>query len=271
MRISQAAFDDIVREEVSSEELYRKKYERPVWPGVASGPTVGIGYDLGQTPAATIRADWRGRLPDPMVALMASCSGATGQAGKRKTAAVRDRIIVPWETALAVHRECVLPRWEAKVARALPNTDQLSPDSFGALVSLTFNRGPSFSTPGPRYAEMRAIKVHMAAMRFEKIPAEIRAMKRLWPGAPGLLKRRDREAALFERGLGRPKTYGHVGNIGIVRVNLNFRDAPMGRILKVLPAGTRIEINSESGAWMHVTEPGGRSGYVAGHYVELAR
>jgi hypothetical protein len=269
MRISQTAFDDIVREEVSSEALYRKRYMRPVWPGVQSGPTVGIGYDLGQTSAATIRADWRGRLPDPMVEHMVSCSGKKGARGRDWTARVKSLIIVPWEAALAVHRERVLPRWEALVAKALPNTDQLSGDSFGALVSLTYNRGASYSTAGARYAEMRAIKAHMASMNFAAIPVELRKMKRLWPNVAGLKKRRDKEAALFEHGLGKPKTHGRAGNLGTVRVNLNFRAEPNGTILKVLPAGTRIEINAESGAWMSVTEPGGKSGFVAGHYVNL--
>ena len=46
MRSSQAAFDLIVKEEVSSEAVYRKKYQRPEWPGVNSGATVGIGFNL---------------------------------------------------------------------------------------------------------------------------------------------------------------------------------------------------------------------------------
>lgn len=201
MRSSKAAFDLIVGFEVTSRAAYERQYRRPEWPGEQSGPTVGIGYDLGQTDAATIKADWAGRVPQAMLDAMVGCSGRTGAAGKTKTIAVKRLIDIPWETALAVHEECIIPRWEAKVSAALPNTDLLPPDCFGALLSLTFNRGPSFSTAGDRYREMRAIKAHMAAKRFDRIPAEIRAMKRLWPGTLGLLKRRDAEAALFEKWL----------------------------------------------------------------------
>lgn len=202
MKSSQAAFDLIVAEEVSSQAVYSRKYRKPEWPGASSGATVGIGYDLGQTNAETIRADWQGRVPAPMLDAMIGCSGFTGAAGRSKTAAVKNLIDIPWETAVAVHKECVIPRWEARVAAHLPNTDKLSGDCFGALLSLTFNRGPSFATKGERYREMRAIKAHMQAQNFDKIPAEFRAMKRLWPNLAGLQKRRDREAALFERGIG---------------------------------------------------------------------
>lgn len=201
MRSSKAAFDLIVEEEVSSRATYEKKYRRPEWPGASSGATVGIGYDLGQTGRDTIRSDWEGRVSASMLNAMLSASGATGAAGKTMTARVRNQIDIPWDVALAVHEECVIPRWEARVAKALPNTDRLSADCFGALLSLTFNRGPSFSNSGDRYREMRNIKAHMASGNFGAIPNEFRAMKRLWPNLKGLLRRRDREAALFQRGL----------------------------------------------------------------------
>lgn len=201
MRASQAAFDLIIAEEVTSRATYERKYRRPEWPGASSGATVGIGYDLGQTDKKTIIADWRGRVSETMLAAMVSASGATGAAGRAATARIRSAVDIPWDVAIAVHKERVVPRWEARVIAALPNTDKLSGDSFGALLSLTFNRGPSFGMAGPRYQEMRNIKAHMKAEAFDRIPAEFRAMKRLWPNLAGLRKRRDTEAALFERGL----------------------------------------------------------------------
>jgi GH24 family phage-related lysozyme (muramidase) len=68
-------------------------------------------------------------------------------------------------------------------------------------VSLVFNRGASFSRPGDRFREMRAIKAHMAGEAFGKIPSELRSMKRLWPDSSGLRRRREDEARLFEEGL----------------------------------------------------------------------
>jgi GH24 family phage-related lysozyme (muramidase) len=94
-----------------------------------------------------------------------------------------------------------MPKWEAIVAKALPNASQLAPDSFGALVSLAYNRGPSFSNMGDRYREMRAIRDHLANQQFAEIPDDIRSMKRLWQNVVGLRNRRDHEATLFEKGL----------------------------------------------------------------------
>lgn len=198
---SQAAFDLIVAEEVSSKEVYSRKYRRPEWPGASSGPTVGIGYDLGQTDPGTIRADWIAIVSRPMLDVMVGCSGFTSGAGKAKTAQVRNLIDIPWDSAIAVHKQCVIPRWEARVQAALPNTNLLTGDSFGALLSLVFNRGPSFNNAGDRYREMRNIKAYMGTKEFHRIPAEFRAMKRLWPNLIGLQRRRDREAALFAKGL----------------------------------------------------------------------
>ena len=203
MRISAEAFNLIVSEEVTSEAHYEAKLRHTEWPRGESGVTIGIGYDLGQTDRDKIAQDWRGRVPDAMLSSMLSASGVTGTPANSLANSLSGSIDIPWDVAIAVHRECVVPRWEAIVERALPNADRLSPDCFGALVSLTFNRGASFGKDGDRYREMRAIKAHIAAGEFSKIPAEIRAMKRLWEGKglPGLLKRRDAEAALFERGL----------------------------------------------------------------------
>ena len=73
-----------------------------------------------------------------------------------------------------------------------------------ALVSLTFNRGASYAKSGPRYREMREIRGDLNTGSFNRVPGRIRSMKRLWVGMPdvrGLLRRRDEEAELFEKGL----------------------------------------------------------------------
>lgn len=202
MLIAQEAFNLIVAEEVSSEATYRKKYRKPVWPGGASGVTIGIGYDLGQVTRAQLWADWRGHLSAAMItALEKRALGIKGAPAASRSKELQAIVDVPWEAAIAVHRDCVLPRFVAKLRTALPNTDQLGPDCLGALASLVFNRGFSFTKAEGRYAEMRAIRAHMQACDFAAIPDELRAMKRLWPKMAGLRKRRDREAALFERGL----------------------------------------------------------------------
>jgi hypothetical protein len=207
MAISKAAYDLILREEIGSKALYEQRYRRPEWPGERSGPTIGIGYDLGQTDQRTIREDWQGRVPDKMLQAMLRCSGCNGAAGRAMTFEVKHLIDIPWDLAKAVFDECVLPRWEARLDAALPNAKKLSPDSRGALLSLIFNRGTSFNMggePGDRYHEMRNIKALMRRGEYSKIPGEMRSMKRLWPNSEGLRKRRDTEAKLFAKGISNP-------------------------------------------------------------------
>lgn len=205
MQISQKAIDLIIREEVSSEATYRKRYTRPEWPGVQSGVTIGIGYDVGYATPAKLRSDWRGRIPDHMIDALSRACGVRGDAAKGLlTQKLRSSVVVPWEAAISNFEDVVLPRWVKTVTDKLPNCDQLPADCLGALVSLTYNRGPSFNNAGDRYREMRAIKALMASGNFAGIPAQFRSMKRLWPTVRGLQTRREREAQLFERGLKSP-------------------------------------------------------------------
>lgn len=200
LKSSQAAIDLIVAEEVSSQATYQKLYQHPEWPGGASGVTIGIGYDCGYSRPDVIAADWN-MLSTGMVHALEAVAGITGSAARSHAAALRGVVTVPWDAAMAVFEQRDMPKWESIVAHALPNTDKLNGDCFGALVSLAYNRGASFSQPGDRYTEMRGIKMLMGAEQFDRIPDEFRSMKRLWPNVLGLRLRRDHEAALFQKGL----------------------------------------------------------------------
>jgi hypothetical protein len=200
--ISQRAFDHIVAEEVSSKQRYEREYQHPVKPGGASGVTVGIGYDLGHHRPDAIRRDWA-MLPQPMVEAMVSVSGITGDAANAACRRVRGVVRVPWEAALQVFADVSLPKYVRAARNKLPNFDELSPDCRGALTGLTYNRGASFDKAGDRYREMRAIRAAMEAREFERIPALLIAMKRLWTtkSVRGVAARREHEAEIFRVGL----------------------------------------------------------------------
>jgi hypothetical protein len=200
-KISKRAFDLIVGFEVTSPAHYEARLRHPEWPGESSGVTVGIGYDVGQTPRDTFVSDWAGVIAPSMIAALGSAIGITGPDARAHAVRLRDAVDISFDQAIKVHADKVVPRWVGKVQKALPNTDRLNDDCLGALVSLVFNRGPSFTRTEDRFREMRNIKAHMESKRFERIPQEIRNMKRLWPGTPGLLRRRDDEAKFFEEGL----------------------------------------------------------------------
>jgi hypothetical protein len=206
LSISQRAFNMTVEFEVTNAQTYEERHRRPTWPGDSSGVTIGIGYDVGCATKKQLYSDWQGNIPDAAVSALEKVLGVTGSAAKPLAAKLSSSIDIPWEIAIGVHRDSVIPRWVDVVEQALANCGMVGPDCLGALVSLTCNRGASYSKPGEQYKEMRAIKQHMAALRFSRIPAEMRAMKRLWPNTPALCDRRDREAKLFEEGLAGKKS-----------------------------------------------------------------
>jgi GH24 family phage-related lysozyme (muramidase) len=204
-KISKEAIDLIVRNEVSSKDTYDSSYTGVIWPGAQSGATIGIGYDLGYVTREEFIKDWRGMVSQEALFILGPMVGVKGAEAKKF---VTKSIKVPYDAAYKVFEKKTLPKWIAQVEKALPNTDKLSDDSMGALVSLAYNRGASFSSRGGRYTEMRNIKILMQEENFKGIPDEFRSMKRLWEdqNLDGLLRRRDEEAALFEKGLKKPVT-----------------------------------------------------------------
>lgn len=175
----------------------------PAWPGGASGVTIGVGYDLGYAVPDQIAKDWYA-LPDAARCRLQSYAGRTGAAAASLLPGARD-IEIPRPIAFQVFEERDIPRNCLLTSQTFLHCDELSADSFGALVSLVFNRGTAMTDtqPNANRLEMRQIRDAMAASDFQLIPGFIRAMKRLWQGQrlAGLLVRRDTEAGLFEAGL----------------------------------------------------------------------
>jgi hypothetical protein len=201
--ISQESFDLIVSFEVSSRATYEKNYRHPERPGGQSGITVGIGYDCGYSSVPVITADWSGKISAPMVTMLASVAGLKGEAAQNQLPRVRPLVDVPWDVALDVFSNVSVPKYLIPTKAALPHFDELPPSCKGVLLSLVYNRGASFSVPGPRYLEMRNIKALMGLRQFQAIPHEFRQMKRLWttPSVRGVAIRREQEARMFESAL----------------------------------------------------------------------
>lgn len=190
-----------VAEEVTSKAYYIRHYQKPEWPGVSSGVTVAIGYDLGQASRTKIAADW-GKLVSPdMLAVMMSCSGITGPAAKQKCALVRNAITIPWDAAIAVFANRDVPAWTADVIRAVPGADNLNGDLLGVLFDTAYNRGNGWSAGDDRHREMRAIKSEVGSNHLGAVPAEFQSMKRLWPNVGGLQRRCDHRIALWRQGM----------------------------------------------------------------------
>ena len=186
----------IVRHEIGSEQVYSRRYERPVWPGAASGVTVGVGYDLGHRPASSIVLDWSAHPQHPR---MAKASGVIGPPARHLAASMAD-VVVKFAQARAVFERTSLIE-HYRIARRVfgaKHFDQSPAAVQGALVDLVFNRGGSMTGPGR--VEMRAIRDDCLPRRDRQCVADqLRAMVRLWKGSSierGMQRRRFEEAEL---------------------------------------------------------------------------
>jgi GH24 family phage-related lysozyme (muramidase) len=201
IKSSQRAILLIITEEDGGKPYYLATESHFSWPGGRSGPTVGVGYDCGYETRSGVLDDWAPFIGQQRAQTLTAAAGITGQAAHVWVQQHRHAVTISWEEALAQFSARELPKWEAIVTKHLPNTDLLSGDSFGALVSLAYNRGPSFDAPGARYREMREIKQRMEDKRFDLIPGEFLSMRRIWPVGGDLWQRRSHEAVLFRDGL----------------------------------------------------------------------
>ena len=203
--ISDEAYDMIVDFETGGRSYYDNVIrQRPIWPGAQSGVTIGFGYDLGYVGLAEFRRDWGDLLGSSVMTRLETAIGKTGTAAKNMIPGLSD-IRVSWDKALPVFDAKTLTKFVGITYNALPRTalDMLHRHCVSTLVSLVFNRGASFRRDGDRYREMRNILKWMDRQEFSRIPAELRSMKRIWigQGVDGLLRRREMEALLFEKGL----------------------------------------------------------------------
>tara|TARA_R110000787_G_scaffold241259_1_gene347445 strand:- start:2563 stop:4164 length:1602 start_codon:yes stop_codon:yes gene_type:complete len=207
---SRKAIDEIIRHETGGRSYFENTYHgKPVWPGHASGVTIGVGYDLGYVDEDAFRRDWSAEIGSDELDRLARAIGLKS-AGPDKQANIGkiknlvhelSDIRISWDAAIRVFEATSIPTYIARMQRAFPNTDILPEDAFGALLSLVFNRGTSTRADEPTRREMLAIKTHLTNRDFAKIPDEIRSMKRLWPNSRHLQERRDAEADMFESGL----------------------------------------------------------------------
>lgn len=195
MNLSTKGIQAIINWETSGEECYKKN---PIWPGVRSGVTIGVGWDLGQTPVTETTRAWSPHLDAATLALLVSVSGRKGEAAKEVLKHVR-HLVIPWTAALSVFENVTLPTWYMRTLRIYPQVVDLPGDCAAALVGLCFNRGTDLT--GERRREMSNIQALLRTGNLKEIPKQLREMKRLWPDTEGLRTRREEEAELFESGL----------------------------------------------------------------------
>ncbi len=238
--IALEAHDLIVDFEVTSEAVYKRKYERPTWPQGASGVTIGIGYDLGYCSPEEFAADWGPYLQAENVDALKRVLGAKGARAHDLVGSVGS-VIVSWAAANKVFDLATLPSYAGQTKQAFPGVEKLHKICYGALISLVYNRGPS--TTGNRREGMLEIRRAIGAKDPQRVPKILRDMKGLWPDTPGLQRRREAEARLFEKGLIAQENETRRGPalippLVVASAEQSAADAPMQERVGTMAAGT---------------------------------
>ena len=185
----------VVRWEVGSPKQYTAKYQGVICPGGASGPTVGIGDDLGHQTPQEIRRRWSWH---PDVDRMVTASGQVGVAKCSAWRAAHRDIRVGYDDAIRVFTRYSWPTYQAMAERAYRNGwAALTSNHQGSLTSNGYNRG--FSFLGSRRTEMRHVRDTCVPGNDAQCTAgQLRASCRVWDSQPdirkGLCARRHAEA-----------------------------------------------------------------------------
>jgi len=197
MVVSRKSIEALIAFEITSQEVYEKKYQFPIWPKGQSGVTIGIGYDLGFSTTQQITNAWGQHISSFDLQLLLSVRGKTGLNAKAALPSVKS-VKISFEDAIKVFHLITLPEFAGRTKKLYRGIQKLPPDAQGALISLVYNRGTAIK--GDRRKEMRNIISLVTDQDLDGIAAELRNMKRLWDPdtEAGLIKRREKEAQLVE-------------------------------------------------------------------------
>ena len=199
--VSPAAVALIVRHEIISEGYYAKALQGFACPGDRSGPTAGIGSDLGVQTRAHIRDVWS---IHPAVERMTTASGKVGFAPCRGWRTANKDIRTPLPLAQEVFATKLLPRYYRLAARAFrASWDRLPPDAQGGLTATVYVRGASLEdAPGSHMREEMRVIAYQCDADVRCIATQHRRMCPRFAGRKdqaGLCKRLNDTADLIER------------------------------------------------------------------------
>lgn len=199
--VSPAAVALIVRHEIISEGYYAKALQGFACPGDRSGPTAGIGSDLGVQTRAHIRDVWS---VHPEVERMTTASGKVGFTPCRSWRTAHKDIRTPLPLAQDVFANKLLPRYYRMAAKAFRKSwDRLPPDAQGGLTATVYVRGASLEdAPGSHMREEMRVIAYQCDADVRCIATQHRRMCPRFAGRKdqaGLCKRLNETADLIER------------------------------------------------------------------------
>jgi|DEB0MinimDraft_3_1074331.scaffolds.fasta_scaffold37899_2 hypothetical protein len=191
MTITEDSLESIVSFECGGKAYFEKMYKRCSWPGGASGPTFGVGWDAGYNTSAKAMEVWEPIIGTARAKRIAAACGVKGTKAKAIYRNFRD-FEISYEEAMQAFLADSVPRFARLTVKTFSDITNCHPVCQAGLLSMVFNRGNKVS--GNRRRHMKAIQDNTTN---ENIIKQCEASKVIWPKFKGLLNRRDKEVKMM--------------------------------------------------------------------------
>jgi len=214
MAVSENALKLILDFEVGGgESYYNKKARFPIWPGGASGITIGIGVDLGHIKKVDFDTHVSPYYEETQIDRLIACIGITGKPGSVDSETKMKDLVetvsdceLSFSHAMEIHENFTIPLYYERTKKTFKGFDTLPEDVQGAIVSLVFNRGTKLDGPKRTHMAKIANLVEQFSKKNDpKLLKEIAGtfvdMAEIWKGEKsyeGLKRRRIAEANLVQ-------------------------------------------------------------------------
>lgn len=185
----------LISHEIGPPSRYDPKPICPGCPAAFSGPTIGVGYDLGQQFEHHIRADWSSH---PYVDALALAAGVRRHDAVFLTKDLREFVTTDYDYAVETFVNTSLVTYTNRARRCFgPDFERQNEFVRGALVSLVYNRGCPKAQIDRGREYRTIIQTCLPSTDAQCTADQIRAMSRIWVGSPiqrGMTNRRNAEA-----------------------------------------------------------------------------
>ncbi|GEM_PF-2273292 len=185
--------------EISSKSHYEAILKKPTVPGVNSGITIGVGYDLKHNNVMELNEyigeEKCNRLKEAQLRYI------KGESKSSVLASISD-IEIPYDVAMKIYEDKTMPKYISMARNWLgvEAYDKLLAGCKTAIVSLVFNRGTS--EEGSSREEFPLIRQAIQQGNLAAVPGLIRnmntTMRAEWSDNSGLFARRNDEANMFD-------------------------------------------------------------------------
>ncbi|OCP05795.1 MULTISPECIES: hypothetical protein [unclassified Ensifer] len=195
--LSDRAIELFFKHEAMTESSYIRTTRNGPRKDFFGSVSIGFGYSLFNVTRQKFEADWGDILDDDVVEKLVPALGLRGDAVDAFLASDAGKVSISYAEAKDNFIRTTFGPYAGRLLTSIPQARELSPDCFGAVMSVAYFKGFTFDSNAVRNEGMRSLKKAIEERDLGSIPGIIRSldtMRRL----PGVQQRLDELASLCE-------------------------------------------------------------------------